>query len=129
MSVVVEAERLATMIKTEGVFATVDVRLIKPPCVLVEPVPTRTYDPALCDDDGAAFTLTWRVVCLAGRPGDLAAARDLDRLADHVAARLSSEGLALASAVPGLYAVGVEPSSPQFAAMIITAEGGQTWRS
>lgn len=123
MSIASEAVRLAGLLKTSTVYATADVSTLQLPCLLVEPIPARTYDPTLCD--GTAFTVTWRVVALTNAPGDLAAARALEKLTDHAVSVLNDEGLSPQVATGALYqpSIGGNP----LPAVILTVEGGQTW--
>lgn len=130
MSVTEEAVRLAKLIKDQGdVRATADVRGdLRPPCVLVEPVPRRTYDATLCGDTG--FQVTWQVVALVASPADLRAARDLERLTDAAVAVLAgSADLVPVSSEKAVYVLGTGNDAVGYPAQITTLEGSQTWQS
>lgn len=134
-TVVTEAERLAGLLRVESadpsvrVRATADVRKINAPCLLVEPIPARSFDPVLCEGL-PTYTVTWRVVALAAAPGDLAAARVLDRLTTHATSVLSEAGLRPTSAQPGAYypGAGTGADAPTYPAVVITLEGNELWQ-
>lgn len=89
--VVAYAEQLVEDLRTAGLRATCDPRSAVPPCVLVVPVPDRSYDVL------AGFTAAWTVAVIGAGPGDLTDARKLGELVDEVAALVDVETVEAAS--------------------------------
>jgi hypothetical protein len=102
-----------------GYLATEDVRAVRPPCVLVLPVPARRYDLT-----GCAWAATWTIFALAVPPGDLAAAAQLELMADVIGATVDGvTGMeAAAYTIPG-----VAESSP-LPGYRITVESEEKWQ-
>jgi hypothetical protein len=77
------AELVAALVAGAGdTLVTDDPRYAIAPCILVHPVPARTYTQAV---DGLLVTLTWQVIALApGGQFDATAARILDDLQEIV---------------------------------------------
>jgi hypothetical protein len=75
------ATQLVVDLRAAGVKATDNVRNAVPPCVLVVPVPKRTYD-VLC----GGYSAEWTLVALGSGPGDLTDAKTLEDMVDLIAA-------------------------------------------
>lgn len=86
MGTYARAVELVELLDQAGVRAVADPRSAHAPCVLLQP-PARTYDLPL-----PAYTVTWRLLCLAPGPGTADAWNALDDLADRVVAALELDG-------------------------------------
>lgn len=91
------ARTLADEIHAAGVkTTTTKASAAVPPCVLVQPVPARSYDIA------HGYTATWSIVCMAPAPGDERAAEQLGDMVDAVAVVVPLESAEpVAWAIPG----------------------------
>lgn len=102
------ALRVAAGPGVEEIRATVDVRNAVPPCILVVPVPYRTYNVGGTLTGG--FEVRWTLVAIASGQGDYDAARVLEELVDHVATVVDVD-----TAEPGSYQTpGAEAPSPAY---------------
>lgn len=103
MSSTERAAELVAVLNAGGMVATSDPRSATPPCVLVVPLPGRTYDL------GCGYSARWELWALAPGPGNADAAKALDGMADRLAELLPVERADLSS-----YAL--SPDNPPFPA-------------
>lgn len=95
-----------------------DVRHVRTPCVLVQPIPAYDFNVL-----GAGVAeITWTLVAMAGQPGDLRAARDLEQLV-----LLASTVLPIETARPAVYEI-PGASDPMPAYLLTMTETIQTTR-
>jgi hypothetical protein len=96
-AIIERAKAIALELEEAGTSATHDVRNIKPPCVLVVPIPDLTYTDGTL---GGSHLVTWTLWALARGPGDLAAAEALETLVDDV-----SDVIPIETAEAGAYKI------------------------
>jgi hypothetical protein len=91
-----EAQAKVAALRAAGVSASIDVRKLNLPGVLVVPVPSLTFDIL----DGQSVEATFKAWAITNGPGDLAAAEKLEELVLK-----TNEVLDVESAEPGAYSL------------------------